>query len=332
MKYEEVIRDLKNKVYHPIYFLMGEESYHIDQISDYISTHVLNDMEKEFNQTIVYGRDTNMMDVISVAKRFPMMSNHQVVIVKEAQHLKKIEDLLPYVENPLSSTLLVFCYKYKKLDKRKAITKAIAKNSVLFTSDKMRDYQVPDWISGYLTKSNYKIGPKASHLIADYLGNDLSKVVNELDKLKLIVPAGSEITTDIIQRNIGISKDFNIFELQNALANKDIYKANLIAKYFADNQKQHPFVVTISSLYTYFSKIMKFHFLKDKSERNVAAELKVHPFFVKDYSAAAKRYPAKKIARIIEYLRDYDLMSKGVDNASVPEGELLKEMIFKIMH
>ncbi len=332
MKYEEIIRDLKNKVYHPIYFLMGEESYFIDQITNYIDAQVLDEAEKEFNQTVVYGRDTNVMDVISMAKRFPMMANHQVVIVKEAQHLKKIEDLESYVNQPVNSTLLVFCYKYKTLDKRKAFTKNLGKKAVVFTSQKMRDYQIPDWISGYLKDRQYKIGPAATKLLSEYLGNDLNKISNELDKLMILVDRQTEITPQIIESNIGISKDFNVFELQNALGKKDVYKANQIINYFTSNTKAHPFVLTISSLYTYFSKIMQFHYLKDKNERSVAAALKVHPFFVKDYKIAAAHYSPGKVARIISYLREYDLKSKGVNNASASDGELTKELIYKILH
>ena len=332
MKYEEILRDLKNKVYHPIYLLMGEEPYFIDQITDYISNHVLDAGEKEFNQTVVYGSDINVADLISTAKRYPMMANHQVVIVKEAQKVRKLEDLLAYVQNPVKSTILVLAHKYKTLDKRKAFAKAIAKEAVVFTSSKYRDYQIPDWITSYCKNVGLTINLPAAQLLASYLGTDLSKIANELDKLALVLPKGGEVNKDVIQKNIGISKDFNVFELQNAFGQKDVYKANQIVNYFASNPKSHPLVMTLSSLYGYFSKIMMYHYLTDKNDKSVAAELRIHPFFVKDYKAAAQRYKPGKVARIIEDLRAYDLKSKGVENTSTSDGELMKELTWKILH
>lgn len=332
MKYEEIIRDLKNKVYHPVYFLQGEEPYFIDQLTDYIEENVLDEMEKEFNQTVVYGRDTNPDDIASMAKRFPMMANHQVVIVKEAQHIRNIEALEPYVENPQPTTLLVLCYKYKKIDKRKTFGKNLGKNAVVFTSEPVRDWKVPDWIVGYVKDRNYAIAPTASRMLSEYLGNDLGKIANELDKLMIVLQEGTEITPEIIEENIGISKDFNVFELQNALGKKDIKRSNRIINYFAANKKDHPMVVTMTVLYSFFSKLMHYHFIKDKSERNVAAELRINPFFVKDYALAAKHYSPGKVARIISNLREYDLKSKGVNNSSAGEGDLMKELVYKILH
>lgn len=332
LKYEEIIRDLKNKVYHPVYFLQGEEPYFIDEVTNYIENHILDDAEKEFNQTVIYGRDTDVDDIVSTAKRFPMMANHQVVIVKEAQHIRNIEDLESYVENPQASTILVICYKYKKIDKRKTFGKNLGKKAVVLTSKAVRDYQIPDWISGYLKGTEYTISPVASKLLADFLGTALSKIANELDKLLIVLPPNTEISPEIIEENIGISKDYNIFELQNALGKKNIVQANRIINYFSANPKNHPMVVTIATLYSFFSKLMHYHFITDKSERNVAAELKVHPFFVKDYALAAKHYSTNKVARIIHYLRDYDLKSKGVNNSSAPDGELMRELVYKILH
>lgn len=332
MKFEQIIRDLKNKVYQPVYLLMGEEPYFIDEITDYIAKNVLDDGEKEFNQTVVYGSDVDVQTLIGTAKRFPMMANHQVVIVKEAQKLKKIEELQSYVENPLESTILVLAHKYKTIDKRKAFYKAINKKAVVYQSSKLRDYQVPEWINSYVQEQGYRINLPASRLLADYLGTDLGKISNELDKLALILEKGTEINNDIIQKNIGISKEFNVFELQNALGNGDVVKANQIIAYFANNPKSNPFVLLVASLYGYFSKIMMLHYLKDKSDKGVAAELRIHPFFVKDYKRAASRYKPGKVAKIISYLREYDLKAKGVDNHSANDGELMKELVFKIMH
>ena len=331
--FNQILSDLRAKKYQPIYFLMGDEPFYIDQITNYISKHVLEEHEKDFNQTVLYGKDTSVDEIIAVAKRFPMMSEHQVVIVKEAQHIRNIEAIEAYAKQPLASTLLVINYKYKKLDKRKAAAKTISKNALLFESEKLRDYQIPDWISKEVGTSGLTIDPKNAGLLAEFLGTDLNKIHNELQKLKLILPKGEAITTEVIEKNIGISKDFNVFELQTALAKKDILKANRIAKYFEQNPKDNPFVVTISSLFNYFSKILQLHFSKNKNNDQVlAGELKVHPFFVKEYKMAARNYPPKKLIKIIGYLREYDLKSKGVNNISATDGDLLKEMLFKILH
>ena len=332
MNFEEILSNLRKKVYHPVYFLMGDEAYFIDQISNFIANNVLDEAEREFNQSVLYGKDVDVASIISEAKRFPLMGSHTVVIVKEAQHVRKIEGLEPYLNNPLSSTILVLCYKYKTLDKRKKFTKDLANKAVLFESKKLYDNKIPEWIQNYLSKNNYSIQHKASHLLSEYLGADLGKITNELDKLMLIAPKGSEITTELIERNIGISKDFNNFELNNALGKREVLKANLIAKHFASNPKDNPLVVTIGILFGFFQKTLLYHTLKDKSRNNAAATLKVSPFFVKDYELAARNYPKGKLVKIISYLREYDLKSKGVDNVSMPEGELLKELIYKILH
>lgn len=335
MTFEQIIENLKNKVYHPLYFLQGEEPYYIDEISDYIAAHVLDENEKEFNQTVLYGKETNVPAILECAKRFPMMSNYQVVIVKEAQNIKEKdmdENLLPYVENPLKSTILVLCYKYKKLDGRKSLGKILGKKGVLFESKKLYDSQVPDWIGDFLKKKNYRIAVKASMLLTEYLGNDLSKIANELEKLMLNVKTGNEINTGHIEQYIGISKDYNIFELQNALGTKNILKANQIINFFASNPKDHPLVVTLFNLYNYFSKVLLYHYLHDKSGKNAAAVLKVNPYFVKDYQVAARNYSPRKTEQAISILRDYDRKSKGVNNSSTDEGELLKEMLYKILH
>jgi len=334
MTFEQILTDLKNKIYKPIYFLSGEEPYFIDLITKYINDNVLNDAEKSFNQTVIYGKDTDIYTVINTAKRFPMMANHQVVIVKEAQNIKNIDDLVHYAAAPLKSTLLVINYKYKTLDKRKKLYKALADNGVLYESKKLYDNEIPGWINAYLKKKNRSIDPGAAALLNEYLGNDLSKIANELDKLIITLPDGEfNITSNHIERNIGISKDYNNFELHKALTQKNVLKANRIVNYFAQNQKDNPFTMTIATLYHFYSKVLSYHFVKDKKDKkSVAATLKVNPYFLGDYELAAKNYNPKKTVEIIGLLREYDLKSKGYNNVSTPPGELLKEMVYKILH
>ncbi len=331
---------------------MGEEPYFIDMISDYIENNVLDESEKEFNQTVLYGRDVNAAEIIGAAKRFPMMSEHQVVIIKEAQDIKDLvkkekEDkparptggkekdkaktpFEAYLENPLPSTILVFCYKYKTIDKRTALAKLIQKNAAMFESKKLYDNQVADWINNYLKTKDYTINQRAAGLLSEYLGTSLSKVTNELDKLIINLPAKSEITTEHIQTNIGISKDYNVFELHSAIGKKEVLKANRIINYFNSNPKDNPMVMTVASLYGYFCKILIYQFLADK--KTAASAMGVNPFFVKDYEVGARNYSVGKLKSIFGFLREYDLKSKGVDRGSATEGELLKELIFKIMH
>jgi DNA polymerase III subunit delta len=332
ISFENLLSDLKNQIYYPVYLLHGEESYFIDAVSDYIEQHVLSEMEKEFNQTIAYGKDSNVMTLVSYAKRFPMMANYQVLIVKEAQDLDDIEDFQSYIEHPLTSTILVLCYKYGKLDKRRGLYKAIEKLGVAFESAKLYDNKVPDWIQGYLRQRKYAITPKAAALLTEFLGADLGKIANELQKLLINIPEGTEITEDYVEKNIGISKDFNVFELQKALARKDVLKANQIIFYFAANLRENPLVKVLPILYSYFSKVLTYHYLPDKSKNSVAAALSVNPFFVADYQQAARSFPVAKTISVISLLREYDLKNKGVDNASAGDGELMKELIFRILH
>lgn len=332
MDYLDILSDLKKKNYKPVYFLSGEEPYFIDQISDFIEKKVLDESEKEFNQAILYGRDTDVGTIIGEAKRYPMMSDKMVIIVKEAQNIRNIEDLDSYISNPLDSTILVICYKYKTLDKRKAFPKTVAKKGILFESKKLYDNKIPDWISAYLKEKKYTISPKSSQLLTEYLGNDLGKISNELDKMMINLAPGTEITPDHIQMNIGISKDFNTFELNDALSKRDVVKANRIVNYFAANSKEHPLVLTIASLNSFFVKLLRYHGLEDKSKESAARALGVNPFFVNDYVQAARNYPMQKIKSIVGNLREYDLRSKGIDNVSADDGELMKELIWKILH
>ncbi|MEE9461565.1 MAG: DNA polymerase III subunit delta [Bacteroidales bacterium] len=333
MTFEEIFRQLNKKSYSPIYFLMGEEPYFIDRITEHIADHVLTEEEKTFNQMILYGGDTDVPTVINTARRFPMMASRQVVIVREAQNLDKIEDLIHYVENPLKSTLLVINYKYKKLDKRKKLFKALEKNSILFESRRLYDDKIPPWINSYLLSRGKKIEPKAAVILTEYLGNDLGKIANELEKLIIVLKSEQDlITAADIERNIGISKDYNNFELNNALAQRNVLKANRIVQYFGANQKNHPLALTITSIYFFFSRVLRYHFLPDKSSRNVASALKIEPFFIREYETAARNYTTAKTVRVISLLREYDLKSKGFGNVSAVPGELLKELIYKIIH
>ncbi|MFC4269111.1 DNA polymerase III subunit delta [Polaribacter marinivivus] len=327
-----IVADIKKGNTKPIYFLMGEEPYYIDQISDFIEDNVLDETEKGFNLQVMYGRDVAIDDIISAAKRYPMMSEKQVLIVKEAQDLSRsIEKLDSYAENVQPTTVLVINYKYKKLDKRKKLYKAIDKVGVLFESKKLYDNQVADWIRRVLSGKNYKIEPKAAQMLVEFLGTDLSKIANELKKLMLILPKETIITDHHIEENIGISKDFNNFELLKAIGSVNVVKANRIINYFVENPKNNPTVMTISLLNNFFTKLLLFHGLQDKSKSSVSKSLGVGFYFVDDYFLAAKNYSMRKVAKVIGYLRDADVKSKGV-GASQTQEDILKELIFKILH
>ena len=334
-----LLTDLKNRKFKPVYLLHGEEPYYIDLISDYIEKQVLTDAEKGFNQVVLYGKETDAITIVNAAKRYPMMSDYQVVIVKEAQSLKwdkgegKADDLLlSYLEQPLTSTILVICYKYGKFDKRKKVYKIAEKAGVVLESAKLYSDKVAPWIEGYLKERNRNIEPKAAALMGEYLGTDLSKVVNELEKLLLNVPEGRTLTSADIEDHIGVSKDFNVFELNTALAGKDTYKANQIIQYFAANPKSNPLVVILGAVSTYFTKVLRYHYLSDKSQQSVARELGVHPFFTREYEMAARNYNRGKVFQIISHLRMYDLKIKGVDAVGAAQTDLLRELVFKILH
>jgi DNA polymerase-3 subunit delta len=329
----KIINDIKAGNIKPIYFLMGDEPYYIDKLTEYIEQNILQEHERDFNQTILYGRDVTIEDVVGNAKRFPMMADRQVVVVREAQELSRtIDKIESYVENPQPTTVLVFAYKYKTLDKRKKVTKLLDKHGVVFESKKMYDNQVGTWISRVLQGKGYSIEPKANAMLVEFLGNDLSRISNELNKLQIILPKGHTINPKDIEENIGFSKDFNVFELQNALGSRNQVKAYQIAQYFADNPKDNPMVVTTSLVFSFFIKLLKYHGLKDKNPKNVAAVLGVSPFFLKDYDVALKNYPMKKVSSIVATLRDIDVKSKGVGANSLPNHDLLKEMLVKIFN
>ena len=332
--YEEIARDLKNRIYKPVYYLMGEESYYIDRISEYIAQTVLNENEKEFNQTILYGADTDIATIINAAKRYPMMSKYQVVIVKEAQGVKNIDELSYYLQKPLESTILVLCHKHGVLDRRKKLAAEIEKVGVLFESKKIKDAQLTGFITSYLKRKSIEIEPKASEMMAEFVGTDLSRMAGELEKLIITLPKGQKrITPEQIEQNIGISKDYNNYELRNALIIKDVFNPNQIIKYFEENPKTNPLQMTLSVLFNFFSNLMLAYYAPEKSEQGIAAQLGLKsPWQSKDYLAAMRKYSGVKVMQIIGEIRYCDAKSKGVGNSSLGDGELLRELVYKILH
>ncbi|MGB5271577.1 MAG: DNA polymerase III subunit delta [Eudoraea sp.] len=330
---KQIVNDIRNGNISPIYFLMGDEPYYIDKIAQFISDNILTEEEKGFNQMVLYGKETSLEQVLANAKRYPMMSEKQVVIVKEAQHLSRnIEELSSYAVNPQTSTVLVFCYKYKKLDKRKKLHKTLLGNgSVIFDSKKLYENQVSDWIRLTLKQKGYAISHKASVLLVEYLGTDLSRINNELEKLQLVLPKNTEINPDLIEKHIGISKDYNNFELKKAIGEKNIVKATRIINYFAQNPKDNPFVVTVSLLHNFFTQLLQYHGLTDHSPKNVASALRINPYFVGEFQIASKNYPMKRVSSIIAYLREMDLKGKGVGAYNISQADLLKELLVKII-
>ena len=346
MKYDEVMIGLKQGKYAPAYMLCGKESYYIDLVANYIENNVLDEMAREFDQTIIYGKDLSGGDVspvVGAARGFAMMGGYKVIIVKEAQNIKKWEALAMYMDNPQPSTILVFCYKYGSPDKRLNLFKNWEKKGgVLMESEQLRDYQVEKWIRDYVADEANKrkakgeeairIDEKVAKILADSIGNDLTQIVGALQKLIDGRPEGvNVIDAALVERNIGISKDFNVFELQDALIKGDVVKANRITQYFASS-KDHPMVKELGILYGFFANLMIYHYLPDKTDRVAASALGVSPYFVKDYAAAAKRYSAGKTFAIIGYFREIDARSKGINNPSAKDADLWKELIYKIMH
>ncbi len=328
---KQIVNDIKSGNPKSIYFLMGEEPYYIDRISNYIEKNVLTEEERGFNQMVLYGRDISVDDIVSNAKRYPMMAKYQVLIVKEAQDLSRtIENLTNYAKQPQPTTVLVLNYKYKTLDKRKALYKTIKKTGVVFESKKLYENQIADWIRRVLASHKYTIEPKAAQMLVEFLGTDLSKINNELEKLKIILPEGTQITPVHIESHIGISKDFNNFELRKAIGERNQVKAYRIINYFADNPKDNPIVVTVSLLFSFFSQLLHFHGMADKSPRNVASALRINPYFVTEYVNAARNFPMRKVSNIVGILREFDVKSKGVGANALPQADLLKELLVKI--
>ena len=333
MTFPQIIKDLKAKKYAPIYFLHGEESFFIDKISKFIEENVLSEGEKAFNQIVMYGKDTEHKTLIDTCSRYPMMASHQVVILKEAQEMRTLKELKPYIEKPVPTTILVICHKHKKFDGRTKFGKTVKANSLVFESKRLYDNKIPDWITSYLKSKKLNITPTAAALVGEYLGTNLSKVSNELDKLAINLPAKTTIDEKHVQEQIGISKEYNVFELQKALGEKNIVKANRIINYFISNPKKNPMVVVVSTLYNFFSKVYMSHFLKNSSESELMKTLKVsHAFFLKDYKLAARNFPIAHSQEVISILSEYDLKSKGVKRDSASDGDLLKEMVYRILH
>jgi DNA polymerase-3 subunit delta len=330
-EYKQIIAEILKKQYKPIYFLMGEEAFFIDKIIEVIENNILTEDEKGFNFMTLYGRDVSMDEIISHAKRFPLMSDYQLIIVKEAQELSRsIDKIESYLGQMQPTTILVFAFKYKTLDKRKKYTKIISEKGVLFESKKLYDNHVESWIIQTLKESKYGIEPKASAMLVEFLGTDLGKVNNELEKLKIILPSGSTITAHDIEQNIGISKDYNVFELRKAIGERDEIKSYKIIEYFAQNPKDNPMVVITAQIFSFFVQLLQYHGLKDKSSTNVASSLKINPFFVKDYEKAAKNYPMKKVSYIIDTLKTIDAKSKGLGAQNMSQHDLLKELLIHI--
>ncbi len=335
MDFQQIQQQLQQKQYAPIYFLHGEESYFIDQISDYIEANVLSDAEKSFNQTIFYGKEVDAKTLMDTCMRYPMMSSHQVVIIKEAQEMKGLKDILPYVQKPVPSTILVINHKHKKYNLNDALGKALKKEGVVFDSKPLYENQVPDWIVNYLKTKKLNINAEAATIMSSYLGTDLSKIVNEIEKLVINLPQGTNVTPQHIEAYIGISKDYNVFELQRALGNRDVVKANRIIQYFAANPRKNPLTVVIGAFYNYFSKILMLHAVSNSPEQEIIQALGLRSaFFLKEYRQSAKNFPKSKVENVIHVLKEYDLKSKGIDfnSTNTKEEELLKEMVWKILH
>jgi len=333
--FEGICADIKARKFAPVYILMGDEPYFMDKITDLLLTHVLNEAEKDFNQTILYGADSDAAKVINAARRFPMMSDYQLVVVREAQMIRDIEVLAHYVKNPLMQTVLVINYKYKTLDRRKMLASAADANGVLYEAKKIPDYKMPAFISSMMQQRGISIDAKSTQMLSDFLGNDLQRLDKELDKLTLLMPQNGpkRITPDLIEENIGISKEFNNFELLKALSTKDVLKANRIAQYFEKNPKNNPIQVTLPVLFNYFSNLLICYYSKDRSEHGLMTALGFRtPYQVKDYSAGMRNYSAMKVFNLISDIRTTDARSKGVENTSVSDSDLLKELLYKIMH
>jgi len=335
---EGILEQLQQRQFAPVYFLQGEEPYYIDVIADYIEENALQEHEKGFNQVVLYGKDVDVSQVLLQAKRFPMMADRSVVIVKEAQSIVDIEkeegmrQLEAYLQNPLPSTILVFCYKHKALDGRKSLAKAVQKHAVLLTTKKLYDNQVPAWITQYLKSKGMKATQQAVLLLSEYIGSDLSRLANEIDKLLINLKPGATVDEGLVQENVGISKEYNIFELQAALIARDALKANRIIHYFEANPKSNPLIPNLTMLFTFFTKIMTLHAQADKSEAGLRKSLGNQAWKVKDYMQAMRVYPLQRCVDIIHFIRVADLQVKGIEGGDRSEAAILRELVFKILH
>ncbi|TVR36394.1 MAG: DNA polymerase III subunit delta [Cryomorphaceae bacterium] len=328
-KTRQILAEMKQGIYHPIYLLMGDEGYYIDLISDYIEQHALQDFEREFNQTVLYGLETNPLDLVSVVKRYPMMAERQVVILKEGQRMKNFDKLEPIIEEPVPTTIFVICHKEKKLDGRWSITKLLNKKAVVVESSKIKENEVASWIRDYCKSHKIDISNDALQVMAEHIGPDLERIVSEFGKLEVALPKGTSITPEVIEKHVGISKDYNVYELQKAIAMKDLARALKIARHFANNPKAHPVIATNGALIGYFTKLYLFHHVPDSQ---AASALRINPYFLNEYRTAARNFPVGKVESIFGYLRETDLKAKGVNNVTSDDGALLEELIFKILH
>ena len=334
MEHQDLISQFKKKEFSPIYLLHGEEAYFIDKITDFASKSILNESERDFNQTIFYAKDTKPLMVIDTATRLPMMSEFQVVIVKEAQQWKASdwEILENYFESPSKSTILIFAHKYKKFDGRSKMFKILKRNAVIFESKTIREWDLPKWIRSYIKGRQYAIPDKAVSLLGEFVGNDISRLVNELEKLFIVVKKGTEINEKHIEKNIGISKDYNVFELVNAVMERDILKANKIIKYFSENPKATHITIVLANLNNLYQRLFKTHFLKTNDPAKLAGQLKIQTYPAKLILQHIKKHPAKKISQNFSVLREYDLLAKGVGSTGTKDSELMKELIYKLLH
>lgn len=337
-QFQSILKKLKNNEFAPVYFLQGEEAFFIDRVSDFIEDNAMDEGMRSFNQIVMYGKEADLQTILTHAREFPMMSERRVVIVKEAQEIQTInkeegEKLISdYIQNPQPSTILVFCYKYKSLDKRKKLAKSLDKHAVVLNSTKLYDNQLPDWVETYVKEKKFTIHHKATQLIVENIGNSLSRIANEIDKMMINFPDKVEISPEHVYKYIGISKEYNVFELQRALAYKNVLKANEILAYFASDPKSNPIIPIISVIFSFFNKVMLVHHAKDKSERHMASLLKINPFFVKEYMMAARNYSLGQVIRNMKFIREGDLRSKGIGAAPMGDHQILKELIFKLMH
>lgn len=335
---DAVLKDLKAKKFAPIYFLDGEESYFTDLITDYIEKHAIPEHEKGFNQLVMYGKDSQMNAIIGNARKFPMMAERQVVIVKEAQSISDFgkEDaqkiLTNYLNNPLPSTILVFAHKHKKLDGRSAIKKEIEKKSVYVNSEKVKDWKLTEWVEGYFRELGHQIEPKAAQLLADSIGNNLEVISNEVGKMLINFPEPTKFNAEHISKYIGINKEYNNFELTKAIGFRDVMKANQIIQYFIQNPKAHPIIPIFSLLYNYFSKIALIHRVGAMPDNQLASAIGVNPYALKEYSVAARNYKLGKVIDVFASIKEADLRFKGVDSGSMEQGEILRELVYKILH
>ena len=334
--YESVMSELKNRKFRPLYYLMGDEPYYIDKISNWIAENALQPEERDFNQTVLFGSDVNASQIADAAKRYPMMSEYQVLIVKEAQNIKNTEPLEKYFKAPMPSTILVMCHKNGSIDgRKKEFVKAIQQAGVLFESKKLRDRDLPAFIENYLNAKNVSIDPKSTQLIADAVGADLSRLVGELDKVMLSLPEGNkEVTPQVVEDQIGVSKDFNSFELRNAIISRNVFKANQIVKYFDENPKAGSIYSFLPMFFNYFQNLMLAHYCPQKNNQDGVVqwlELR-NSWGAKDYMTGMKNYSGMKVMQILSKIREIDAKSKGLDNPNTPPGELMKELIFFILH